>query len=267
MRQVPECEAPTPQEFRTAIVARGRPSVMRGITSDWPLVRAANDHAERWIELLGRRANTLPVDVLRAEPDAEGRFHYAPDGRSLNFIRGQASLQAFLGALIELSKAEKPHAIVIQGLIADRHVPGFSNAHPMPLVPSSAEPRLWIGNAAKTATHNDPIDNLAVVVAGRRRFTLFPPTAEPDLYMGPAHPTPAGTPVSMVHVTAPDLVKYPRFEAALEVAEEVELLPGDAIFIPKDWFHHVEALDRFNMLVNYWWDSARDEQAPRSATS
>jgi len=72
--------------------------------------------------------------------------------------------------------------------------------------------------------------------------------------MGPAHPTPAGTPVSMVHVSAPDLDRYPLFASALEKAEEAELLPGDAIFIPRNWFHHVEALERFNVLVNYWWD-------------
>ena len=128
----------------------------------------------------------------------------------------------------------------------------------MPLVPSSAEPRLWIGNAARIATHNDPVDNVAVVAAGRRRFTLFPPEAELDLYMGPKHPTPAGTPVSMVHVTAPDMERFPLFAKALARALEATLSPGDAIFIPRDWFHHVEALDRFNILVNYWWDSRRD---------
>jgi hypothetical protein len=83
--------------------------------------------------------------------------------------------------------------------------------------------------------------------------------------MGPAHPTPAGTPVSMVHVTAPDLDRFPRFASALEAGEEAELNPGDAIFIPKDWFHHVEALEPFNMLVNYWWDASAG-QAPRSAS-
>jgi len=60
----------------------------------------------------------------------------------------------------------------------------------------------------------------------------------------------------MVHVTAPDLDRYPRFASALAVAQAAELLPGDAIFIPRDWYHHVEALDRFNVLVNYWWDAA-----------
>ena len=63
----------------------------------------------------------------------------------------------------------------------------------------------------------------------------------------------------MVHVTAPDLERYPRFASALERAQEAELLPGDASFIPRDWYHHVEALECFNVLVNYWWDA--DENA------
>jgi hypothetical protein len=208
--------------------------------------------------MMARHADQRPIEVLRAEPSEEGRFHYSPDGRSLNFVRGQANLPLFLGALREHSKAARPHAIVVQGLRADLHLPGFGEHHPMPLVPAGTEPRIWIGNASTVATHSDPVDNVAVVVAGRRRFTLFPPQSEDDLYLGPTHPTPAGTPVSMVHVTSPDLNRFPRFEAALEAGEEAELLPGDAIFIPKDWFHHVQALEPFNMLVNYWWDASTE---------
>jgi len=62
----------------------------------------------------------------------------------------------------------------------------------------------------------------------------------------------------MVHVTAPDLDRFPRYSKALEVAQNAELLPGDAVFIPRDWFHHVEALERFNVLVNYWWDASKE---------
>src|SRR3546814_19841945 len=32
-----------------------------------------------------------------------------------------------------------------------------------------------------------------------------------------------------------------------------ELGPGDAVFIPSMWWHHMEALEAFNVLVNYWW--------------
>lgn len=68
----------------------------------------------------------------------------------------------------------------------------------------------------------------------------------------------------MVHVTAPDLDRYPLFARALEEAQEAELLPGDAIFIPRNWWHHVEALEKFNVLVNYWWDATEDgaQRAP-----
>jgi hypothetical protein len=253
---IAERSAPTPDEFRNEIVPAGRPFVLRSVAAGWPLVSAARQDPDQCMALLSAHASAEEADVLRAHPDEEGRFHYSGDGSSLNFDRGRGNVPGLLGALRDQQNAERPYAMVAQGLVAERYVPGFSKAHPMRLVPASAEPRLWIGNAAKVATHNDPVDNLAVVAVGRRRFTLFPPEAEPCLYMGPAHPTPAGTPVSMVHVSAPDLGRYPRFADALESAQEAELSPGDAIFIPKNWFHHVEALERFNVLVNYWWDAA-----------
>jgi hypothetical protein len=261
VQPIAELERPTPEEFWSAIVPAARPAVFRGLAADWPLVAAARD-PRRGMAMLAKHANDRPVEILRADPEQAGRFHYAPDGRSLNFIRGHASLPQFLAALAEQSGGERPYALVAQAVLAEQYVPGFARSHPMPLVPLQAEPRLWVGNAARIATHNDPVDNIAVVVAGRRRFTLFPPEAEGDLYMGPAHPTPAGTPVSMVHVTSPDLDCYPRFAAALDAGQEAELSPGDAIFIPKDWFHHVESLERFNVLANYWWDASAQAPAP-----
>ncbi|MEQ1689377.1 MAG: cupin-like domain-containing protein, partial [Sphingopyxis sp.] len=38
-----------------------------------------------------------------------------------------------------------------------------------------------------------------------------------------------------------------------------ELEPGDALYVPYQWFHHVEAFDPINILVNYWWDDARQD--------
>ena len=253
MRQIAEWDAPSPDFFRDEIMPRREPAVLRRAASQWPLVAAARSETAQWMAMLASTASDAPVDILRADPAEEGRFHYSADGRSLNFIRGRAPLATFLAALQEQAAEDRPFAMVVQGALAERFVPGFRSSHSMPLAPPHAEPRLWIGNASKVATHNDPTDNVAVVAAGRRRFTLFPPDAEVDLHMGPAHPTPAGTPVSMVHVTAPDRDRYPRYETALKVAQEAELEAGDAIFIPATWFHHVEALDRFNMLVNYWW--------------
>lgn len=261
MRPATELPTPTPQEFQSQVVPGARPVVIRKMAANWPLVIGALQGVESCMAMLSAQSSGAPVEILRADPTEEGRFHYTGDGKSLNFVRGRASLAVFLAALREQESADRPYAMVAQGLAAERYVPGFARSHPMHFAPSSAEPRLWIGNAAKVATHNDPTHNVAVVAAGRRRFTLFPPEAEPELYMGPIHPTPAGTPVSLVHVSAPDLDRYPLFASALERAEEAELFPGDAIFIPRNWFHHVEALERFNVLVNYWWDP--DSGPPR----
>jgi hypothetical protein len=255
MRQMPEWNAPTAEVFTETILPSARPAVMRGVAGDWPLVVAARKDPHRAMSLLEAGANARLTRVLRADPAAEGRFHYGDDLQSFNFIRGEGNVAGILAGLREQEGSYRPFAIAAQAMDAARYFPGFTLTHPMPLAPPASGPRLWIGNAAKVATHNDPIENIAVVAAGRRRFTLFPPSAEPDLYMGPKHPTPAGAPISMVHVTAPDLHRYPRFAAALDVAQVAELVPGDAIFIPRDWFHHVEALERFNVLVNYWWDA------------
>lgn len=254
---IAEWQAPSPEQFCDEILPARQPAVLRGVANEWQLVRAAKLDPERAMALIAANATGAPADVLRAESAEQGQFHYTRDG-SLNFIRGRGNIAGLIAALREEQKSDKPCAIAAQGLLAERHVPGFAKVHPMPFAPATAEPRLWVGNAAKVATHNDPTDNVAVVAAGRRRFTLFPPEAEPNLYMGPKHPTPAGTPVSMVHVTAPDLERFPLYAEAVESAQEAELSPGDAIFIPRDWFHHVEALEPFNVLVNYWWSPSRE---------
>lgn len=253
-----EWQAPTPEQFGTEILSSGQPAVLRNIVSDWPLVKAARRDAHEAMALLEAAAGAQLAGVLRTDPEEEGRFHYSKGSQSsFNFIRGQGNVAGILAGLREQEHSYRPSAIAAQAMPAERFFPGFAETHPLPFVPAAAEPRIWIGNAAKVATHNDPMENVAVVAAGRRRFTLFPPSAEADLYMGPHHPTPAGARISMVHVTAPDFDRFPRFASALEVAQVAELLPGDAIFIPRNWYHHVEAIERFNALVNYWWDATQ----------
>lgn len=259
MQDVPIWEQPTPEIFARDIAPLARPAVLRGIARDWPLVKLARQSDAACMDALTQFASNEPIDVVRTDPANEGRFHYSDDMHGVNFARAKASLPAFLHALEQEMHAERPFAMSAQGVLAQDAVPGFAASHPMPFAPASAAPRLWIGNAAKVASHNDPSDNVAVCAAGRRRFTLFPPDQIGNLYIGPLHFTPAGTPISMVHVTKPDLARYPRFAAAQAAASVAELEPGDGLFIPYAWYHHVEALERFNILVNYWWNDARPE--------
>ena len=137
------------------------------------------------------------------------------------------------------------------GLRADNPLPlGEAVAHHRPLV------SVWIGTRTMASTHYDMSNNMAICAVGRRRFTLFPPSQVANLYPGPLEPTPGGQVVSMVDVRAPDLDRYPRFAQALEHAQVAEMAPGDALIYPALWWHNVEALDAFNVLVNWWWNAA-----------
>ena len=44
--------------------------------------------------------------------------------------------------------------------------------------------------------------------------------------------------------------------AGVQIVCAALLEPGDAIFIPSMWWHHVEALAPLNLLVNHWWRDA-----------
>jgi hypothetical protein len=118
---------------------------------------------------------------------------------------------------------------------------------------------LWLGNRTRTAAHWDLPQNLACVVAGRRRFTLFPTDQIHDLYVGPLDFTLAGQPISLVDIDAPDLARFPRFAAAQDAAQSAELEPGDALYIPSLWWHAVDSLDELGAMINFWW---RDAEPP-----
>jgi hypothetical protein len=66
----------------------------------------------------------------------------------------------------------------------------------------------------------------------------------------------------MAPLLEPDFTRYPRFAEALRHAREAELGPGDGIYIPYAWWHHVESLTPLNVLVNYWWNDAAKLGSP-----
>jgi ribosomal protein L16 Arg81 hydroxylase len=134
-------------------------------------------------------------------------------------------------------------------------LPGFRDQNDVAVPSDDVVVSAWIGNRSRISAHFDFPDNVACVVAGRRRFTLFPPDQIKNLYIGPVDLTPAGQAISLVDFANPDFDRFPKFEKALQSACVYELEPGDAIFIPSMWWHHVESLSSFNMLVNYWWCS------------
>lgn len=244
--------------FRHEIATRFRPAVMRGLVRDWPAVRAFAQSPAAFGAYLGRFDNGRKVDALAMPRHARGRVFYNDDLSGFNYQREQLAIGEALARIDGYARFQTPPGLALQSAPIAECLPGFMAENRQPLLEASITPRIWIGNAVTTPAHFDESHNIACVIAGRRRFTLFPPEQIANLYIGPLGHAPTGTPISMVSFAQPDLARHPRFREALANAQAAELEPGDAIYIPPLWWHHVESLARLNALVNYWWKGAPD---------
>ncbi len=226
------------------------PVVFRGAVAAWPAVEKARESSDALIAYLAACDSGVPAETFRQPPGADGKYFYGDDQRSLNFARAAIPVSLTLGRL----RAADAEPIYIQSAPLKDHLPRFRAENRLPGV--AAEPRAWIGNRAVTQIHFDLYYNLACMVAGRKTFVLFPPDQAANLYMGPIETTVSGVPTAMVNLEAPDFDKHPRFAEALKTATVAQLDPGDVLYIPYMWWHHVSSTGAFNMQVNYWWNTA-----------
>jgi len=259
MQKVREWHDVDRETFQTEIIPLNKPAVIKSLVRDWPAVQQAARSPAAITSYLSQFDTGNEVPVLVGPPAIKGRFFYRDDLKGFNYDRVARSLISTVRAL-SAPESKEPVAIAMQGVSIDDNLPGFSDDNHLHLLGESVLPRMWLGNKTITTTHYDTSENIACAVAGRRRITFFPPHQISNLYVGPLLLTPAGTPMSMVDLREPDLSRYPKFEVALDAALQANLEPGDAVYIPSFWWHNVESLDSFSMLVNYWWGGS-DEAA------
>lgn len=238
-----------------ALLRSSEPVVLRGVVAEWPMVQAARESSEAAIAYLAQfeRAGAPPAVATVGPPEIGGRFFYNDDLSGFNFRQEKVPMGVALKTLQKYLHDDAPPAIYLASTTIDTWLPGFRAANDVPMPGREALASIWIGNRTRIAAHQDVPDNLACVVAGRRRVTLFPPDQLRNLYIGPLEFTPAGQPISLVDFAAPDLQRFPLFAEAQKNARTALLEPGDAVLIPSMWWHHMEGLEAFNVLVNYWW--------------
>jgi len=238
-----------------ALLADGEPVVLRGIAREWGLVRAGSRSTQDAMAYLHGFDAGVPIQYSFGGPEIEGRPFYNDDFTRLNFEVRRGLLAQVLDEITDHLQDARPPTYYIASLLIDRALPGFTQANDLGLAARGIEapPSIWIGNRVVASCHFDAPDNLACCAVGRRQFTLFPPEQIENLYPGPFEPTPGGQVVSVVDFDRPDFARYPRFRTALASARTALLEPGDALFIPSMWWHHVRSLEPFNVLVNYWW--------------
>lgn len=122
--------------------------------------------------------------------------------------------------------------------------------------PKRSSINVWIGQPHVLAhCHYDGYHNFYAQLYGTKKFTLFKPTNWPGLYPYPfLHPSHAQAQVNVSNFedarTFPLVEKVEAVEAVLE--------PGDLLYVPPLWFHHVESLG-VSISVNVWTDSHQTE--------
>jgi hypothetical protein len=230
-----------------------RPLVLRGLAAHWPVVKAGLAGPESAVSYLLRFYRQATVGAFLGGPDIGGRFFYNDDLTGFNFRSVKIKLDTVLNEILRYQDDPQPPSLYVGSTTIDTALPEFRAENDFSFGARDPLASVWIGNRSRIAAHHDLPDNLACVAVGRRRFTLFPPEQLPNLYIGPLDFSPAGQAISLVDFLNPDFGRFPRFAEALRHARVAELGPGDAIFIPSLWWHHIESLAPINVLVNYWW--------------
>jgi len=258
-RRVPVVEGICPKDFRSRVVARGEPLVLRGVIRDWPAITA-------WTpEGLEKRLGSLELRFKYSRTHQHPNFHAA--GKAETFAVKPLLFRDFLDRVQNGPVAERANYLFTgdeQFVWRRRNDQIETNPGLLPLleditlpecIPEQALYTVWAwfsGKGVRTWLHydNNGCHNINAQVRGSKRAVLFPPT---DLEHVPLF-DPAQNPAyncSALDIEAPTKEQA----AALEKAHPwtAELDAGDVLFIPAHWLHTFEHLGSFNANLNFWW--------------
>jgi len=231
----------TPQEFFKSHFSANKPILVGDGLKGWPAL-------ERWSpQGIGSLAPNRLVDL---QVSLNGSFRANPDKSALD------PENQFILRNVAFEKAA--NEIISNASLSTRYYIGQQNiALKLPeLLPDlrcwwpvgSSVINLWFGSSGViTPLHFDKSANLFAQVYGTKTFTLFAPDQSNCLYPYPADCALPNH--SYVDVEDPDWKRHPDFALAERYVITIE--PGQMLFLPPFWWHHVESLS-MSISVNQW---------------
>ena len=153
-------------------------------------------------------------------------------GQPAPYYAAQLSLRRVLPELYADTRPEPPHLRALGALWR-------------------GSPHLYIGGSSQTPLHFDAFDNLLCVVRGRKTLLLWHPGCAELLYPGGG----GSALFSQADVFAPDMEAFPLLGRALPQALQVDLGPGDALYLPCGWWHAVQSqppTHERSISLSYW---------------
>ena len=234
----------------------------RGARRHWPLVRAAAKSRGALAELIKSLDSGRQPHVIEAPAGTKGRIFYRDDVAGFNFTRARAGAPPSIGCWVSGAsrtrresswnpcRAKPIYLDLAPGTDAAArcrraaHLDRQRGEGECPFRPR-LQHRLRRRRAAALHSVSSRADRQSLHRSARLRSVRRPD--EP----GPVHESRSRS--------------LPALRRSAAPRAQAELGPGDALFIPFGWWHHVESLTPFNVLVNYWWNGAPDYGAPHGA--
>lgn len=243
------------------LFAQEQPVILKGLVKEWPLVKAGQQSADKVMQLLEEHYSQRPMLVYKGAAEIKARFGYDKSCTGFNYTSERSTIPDVFNNIRSQLSEEQHDYLYINSLRFDEGFPKLSESHRLvfdhpEFTQNQPVGKIWLGTESVAAAHFDQPKNMACCVVGKRRFTLFPPEQVDNLYPGPLTPTPGGQVVTLANLSQPDFTRFPRLATALEHAYIADLEPGDGLYYPSMWWHEVEAFDRFNAMVNFWWMTA-----------
>ncbi|HSO00404.1 MAG TPA: cupin-like domain-containing protein [Candidatus Nanopelagicales bacterium] len=255
MHRIDEVNAISPAEFERRHLLGGRPLIVRGVASTWP--------AAKW-SLAGLRrdfgARELKVQIFDSPSSRLANWRY--EVRRLEAYLDEMHTPAGPSQYLTYTTLEKK----FPELLPDVELPAFL----APFVRGVGAEKfgIFIGPEGQgTELHYHPIlwggtsQAFAVSLVGRKLFQLYPASDTRNLYPFPLWKGfPKKLNWSQVVKTSPE---FPRFADARPI--DVELGPGDGLFIPPHWWHATRCLEESISLTLFFPGDWRYKFSPRLA--
>jgi jumonji domain-containing protein 7 len=182
----------------------------------------------------------------------EDRFNHSPSVNDGNILQYQTKTMDFISAVSKIVRSDSTSEryYVMQESIPDAFPELLRDIKtPRWIEPGKLTTNLWFGTANNVSPlHYDDDNNFFAQVYGRKHMTLFDPVQTEWLYPYPIHAVMKH--LSFVDIENPDLIRHPEYRKAQPM--ECVLGPGELLYLPAYWWHHVRSLD-VSISISFWW--------------
>jgi hypothetical protein len=225
--QVPRVRRPSRLEFLDRYYARNEPVVIEGAIADWPALKRwtpayfKERFGDRLVEVQADRNADPDYEINAARHKKEMRF-----GEFVDLVESAGSTNDFYLTASNDARNKVSLAELWQDVV---QVPEYLRDDP------ERRGFFWYGpQGTVTPLHHDLTNNLLAQVRGRKLVRLIAPYELADVY-NHRHC------FSQVDLDRVDLNRYPKFLNVKVMS--VVLSPGELLFLPVGWWHHVRGLD------------------------